>query len=247
MSMRNLLLVHGSGTTRYRLKSYILSELEATNISEASSSQEALRKLQGQKFDLIVCGKELPDLNGLALYKKIQTLSANNELPFVLVTFTSTPENVKEISDHGIEHYLVFPFTSRELRDKINSACDPRRWRAHERIHIPETKAIIHTKYDDIEADIINISLHGVACDFIYTSEHGNLMGGTRITIKFPAEYNSVQISNLPCRFLRLNVLTWKPDGAPERMHAAWGIPGLPAQEKKIMEQIFEASKKGLN
>ncbi|HHT9108224.1 MAG TPA: response regulator [Candidatus Wunengus sp. YC64] len=247
MGMRNLLLVHGSGTTRSRLKSYILSELDDITISEVSSSQEAIQKCREQKFELVLCGKELPDLNGLALYKKIQTLPINKEVSFILVTSTNTAENIKELLEQGITHYLVFPFTSKELRDKINSACDPRRWRAYERIHIPDAKAIIHTKYDDIEADIINISINGVACDFIYTSEHANLMGGTRITIKFPAEYNNVQVDNLPCRFLRLNALTWKPDGTPERIHAAWGILGFSIQGKKIMEQIFEESKKGFN
>ena len=243
MGMRNLLLVHGSGTTRNRLKSYILSELDDITISEVSSSQEAIQKCREQKFELVLCGQELPDLNGLALYKKIQTLPINKEVGVIIVTSTNTAENIKELLEHGITHYLVFPFTSKELRDKINSACDPRKWRAYERIYIPDTQAIIHTKYDDIEADIINISINGVACDFIYTSEHANLMGGTRITIKFPAEYNNVQINNLSCRFLRLNALTWKQDGTPERVHAAWGILGLSIQEKKIMEQIFEESK----
>ena len=247
MSMRNLLIVHGSGTTRNRLKSYILSELDDIAISEVSSSQEAIQKCQEEKFELVLCGKELPDLNGLALYKKIHTLSINKEVAFILVTSTNTAENIKELLEHGITHYLVFPFTSKELRDKINSVCDPRRWRTYERIYIPDTQAIIHTKYDEIEANIINISINGVACDFVYSSEHSNLLGSTHITIKFPAEYNSVQVSNLPCKFLRLNVLTWKPDGTPERVHAAWGILGLSIQEKKIMEQIFEESKKGLN
>ena len=155
MGMRNLLLVHGSGTIRNRLKSYILSELDDIAISEVSSSQEAIQKCREQKFELVLCGKELSDLNGLALFKKIQTPPINKEVAFILVTSTNTTENIKELL----------------------------------------------------------------------------------------AEYNSVQVSSLPCRFLRLNVLTWKPDGTPERVHAAWGILGLSIQEKKIMEQIFEESK----
>ena len=247
MGMRNLLIVHGSEITRNCLESYILSELDDIAISEVSSSREAIQTCQEQKFELVLCGKELPDLNGLALYKKIQTLPINKEVAFILVTSTNTAENIKEILEHGIIHYLVFPFTSKELRDTINLACDPRRLRAYERIHIPDAQAIIHTEDGEIEANIINISINGVACNFVYSSEHSNLLGSTHITIKFPAEYNSVQVSNLPCRFLQLNVLTWKPDGTPERVHTTWGILGLSIQEKKIMEQIFEESKKGLN
>ncbi len=243
MGMRNLLIVHGSEMTRNCLESYILSELDDIDISEVSSSQKAIQKCQEQKFELVLCGKELPDLNGLALYKKIQTLPINKEVAFILVTSTNTAENIKEIREHGIIHYLVFPFTSKELRDKINLACDPRRLRAYERIHIPDAQAIIHTEDAEIEANIINISMNGVACNFVYSSEHSNLLGSAHITIKFPAEYKSVQVSNLPCRLLQLNVLTWKPDGTPERVHTTWGILRLSIQGKKIMEQFFEESK----
>ena len=208
--------------------------------------RKLFKKCQEQKFELVLCGKELPDLNGLALYKKIQTPPINKEVAFILVTTTNTAENIKEILEQGITHYLVFPFTSIELRDKINLACDPRKWRAYERIHIPDAQAIIHTEDDEIEVNIINISINGVACNFVYSSDHPNLLGSTHITLKFSAEYNNVQVSNLPCRFLRLNILTWKPDGTPERVHAAWGILGLSIQEKRLWNRFLKILKKGL-
>lgn len=246
MSKRNLLVIHGSGTIRNRLKSYILSELDDVTVFEASSSNEAIQKCQDQKFEVMICGKELPDMSGLSLYKKIQVHSVNKEISFLLITATGGVDNIKELVEQGIPHYLVFPFTSKDLRDKINLACDPRKWRTSERVHIPDVKAIIHSHYDDIEADVINMSISGVACDFVYTNDHSNLLGSTHITIKFPAEYNSVEITNLLCKFLRLNVLTWKTDGTPEHVRAAWGVSGLSHQDKKIIEQIFEETKKGL-
>ena len=72
--------------------------------------RKPIQKCQEQKFELVLCGKELPDLNGLALYKKIQTPPINKEVAFILVTTTNTAENIKEILEQGITHYLVFPF-----------------------------------------------------------------------------------------------------------------------------------------
>lgn len=246
MSKRNLLIVHGSGIIRHRLKSFVLSELDDVEVFEAPSAQEAVLQCQRQKIEVIVCGKELPDVSGLELFKKAQALPADKAIAFILITSTSAAENIQELVMQGVSHYLVFPFTSKDLRDKINLACDPRKWRTSERIHIPDVKAIIHSNYEEIEADVINLSINGVACDFLYTSEYYNILGGTSITLKFPAEYNNAKAENLPCKFLRLNVLSWKPDGAPEHIRAAWAITAHSAGSRKIIEQVFEEAKKGL-
>ena len=250
MSKRNLLIVHGSGLIRHRLKSFILSELDDIAVFEACSSKDAVKKCQEQRYEILVCSKELPDASGLAFYKKIQAMPDQKDISVVFITSTGTRENIKELEEQGVTHYLVFPFTSKELRDKVNLVCDPRRWRTNERVYIPDVKAIIHSNYDenyeDIEASVINMSLSGIACDFVCNDEHSNILAGTTITIKFPSEYNKLQVKNLPCKFLRLNVLSWRPDGNPDRVRAAWIILGLEGQEKKQIEQVFEKVKKEL-
>lgn len=251
MGKRNLLIVHGSGLIRNRLKSFILAELDDIAVFEACSSKDAVQKCQEQKYEILVCSKELPDTSGLAFYKKLQTIPGQKDIAVIFITSTGTKENIKELEEHGVINYLIFPFTAKDLRDKINLVCDPRKWRTNERIHIPDVKAIIHSNfdenYDDIEAHVINMSLSGIACDFSYNGEHVNILGGTTISVKFPSEHNNIKIKNLPCKFLRLNVLSWKPDGYPDRVRAAWGISGIEGQDKILLEQIFEKVKKGLD
>ena len=251
MSKRNLLVVHGSGVIRNRLKSFILSELDDISVFEAGSSKDAILQCQEQRFDILICSKELPDASGLSFYEKVQAVPGQKELSVVFITTTGTRENIKEMENYGVANYMVFPFTSKELRDKINLVCDPRKWRTSERMHIPDVKAIIHsnydTNYDDIEASVINMSMSGLACDFSCSDEHANILGGTTISIKFPSEHNNFQVKNLPCKFLRLNVLTWKPDGFPDQVRAAWAILGIEGQERKQLEKIFDKAKKGLD
>lgn len=251
MSKRNLLVVHGSGVIRSRLKSFILSELDDVAVFEACSSKDGIQKCQEQRYELLVCSKELPDASGLTFYEKVQAMPGQKDSSVIFITSTGTKENIKEMEDHGVANYMVFPFTSKELRDKINLVCDPRKWRTSERMHIPDVKAIIHSNYDtnyeDIEANVINMSLSGLACDFSYSDEHANILGGTTISIKFPSEHNNFQVKNLPCKFLRLNVLTWKPDGYPDQVRAAWAIMGIEGQERKQLEKIFDKVKKALD
>ena len=57
MSKRNLLVVHGSGVIRSRLKSFILSELDDVAVFEACSSKDGIQKCQEQRYELLVCSK----------------------------------------------------------------------------------------------------------------------------------------------------------------------------------------------
>lgn len=191
MGKRSLLIVHRSVVIRSLLKSFIHSELDDISVFEACSSKEAVQKCQEQRYEILVCSKELPDASGLAFYKKIQAMPDQKDISVIFVTSTGTRENIKELEEQGVTHYLVFPFSSKELRDMVNLVCDPRKLRTNERIHIPDLKAIIHSNYDenyeDLEASVINMSLSGIACDFVYNGEYSNILAGTTITIKFPS------------------------------------------------------------
>ena len=194
MSKRNLLIVHGSGLIRNRLKSFILSELDDVAVFDACSSKDTVQKCQEQRYEILVCSKELPDASGLAFYQNIQAMPGQKDISVIFITSTG-----------------------------------------------------YDTNYEDIEANVINMSLSGIACDFGYNDEHVNILGGTTISVKFPSEHNNFQVKNLPCKFLRLNVLTWRPDDYPDKVRAAWAILGIEGQEKKQLEKVFEKVKKGLD
>jgi DNA-binding response OmpR family regulator len=245
MSVRNVLIVHDSKVIRNRLKYYVLTEFDSVAVSEGASGEEAVQKCKEQRFEVVLCGKEISGVSGIALYKKMQALAIIPEGSFIFLTATGTPENIKEFIEQGIAHYMVFPFTARELRDKINLVCDPRRLRIYERTYIPDTKVIIHSKYEDIDADVVNLSANGVSCDVVYSNDQHHFFGSTRITIQFPAEYNSVRVENVACKILRLHIMTWKNDGTPEHVHAAWQLLGLSAQNRKVIEEVLEESRKG--
>ncbi len=147
--MRKILIVHETRILRTLLKTYLISVLNDVVIIEAPSAAEALEKFKEQKFEVIICGMQFKQANGIALFKELKNEEINKDTPFIIVTSTGSKEN-------DIQHYFLSPFTPIELREKINTVCDPRQWCAHDSISMPDAKAIIHVNNDPIDAGIIN-------------------------------------------------------------------------------------------
>jgi DNA-binding response OmpR family regulator len=243
MHLRNILVVHEAKSIRNMLKTYILSEFNDTSVIEASSAAEGLQRLGEQEYAVIICSKQALGIEGTTLYAKMRNSSLNNDTPFLVSTSTSSEENIKELAKHGIEHYLISPFTPKELRTKIDSVCNPREWRTHERFSIPGTKAIANA-----EASVVNVSINGIACDLAYKKEYTDLMEGRPLTIRFSPELNGIQIKNVWCKFLRSNVLVWGvncyPIYVPELIRVVWQFIDLPDTDRKTLLQVFENFKK---
>lgn len=248
MSLRNILVVHEARSIRNMLKTYILSELNDVLVTEATSALEALQKLQEKKFEVVICSKQTLAMEGTSLLKKMCTSATNQETPFIVVTSTGTEENMKELAGQGIQHCLISPFTPKDLRVKIDAACNPREWRTFDRFNIPGAKALIQLDQHTVEAEVINISIDGVLCDLTYRKEYTGFLKGMRLTIQFPSEYNHIQIKDIWCKLLRLNVLVWGverfPIYIPEVVRAVWQFVELSDLNKKALAQVFDKFKK---
>lgn len=252
MRMRNILIVHETRILRTVLKTYLISELNDVIIFESSSASDAIKNIKDHKYEVVICGKQLKEMDGTGLYKELKSSEVNKDTPLVIVTSTGTKENIKDITDHGIEHYLISPFTPMELREKINDICDPRSWRTQSRLSIPDTKATIKTDSGNIEADVINMNLDGILCDVDSTESFNDIINSTHITVTFPAKYNNAQIKILWCKLLRVNVLNWNdvyfPQCVPKHMRVVWQIVQVSDEDKEkyqhICDKIEEEHKK---
>ncbi|MCK9372234.1 MAG: response regulator [Sulfuricurvum sp.] len=71
------------------------------------SGREALSLLRGEKPDIIITNRYLPDMNGLDFAERIRELSA--ELPLVIVTGDSDIQTLQRAIDIGVSKYLIKP------------------------------------------------------------------------------------------------------------------------------------------
>lgn len=117
----NVLIVDDMLTMR-KLVTKALKELGFTNISEASDGVKGWEVISAgdKKIDLVISDWNMPNCSGLDLLKRVRADSRFAKTPFVLLTAESDKAQVIEAIKAGVDGYIVKPFTSIQLSDKLN-------------------------------------------------------------------------------------------------------------------------------
>lgn len=83
------------------------------NMDTAETGQEAMEKLQNQRYDLALVDVKLPDTNGTDLIAKMHT--GNPDTILIAVTGFPSLDDANRVIDRGAAAYLVKPVKSEEL------------------------------------------------------------------------------------------------------------------------------------
>ena len=105
--------------TMRRIMKNILKQLGFTNITEADDGTTALEALEKVHYDLIISDWNMPKMTGLDLLKKVRSMDAYKEVPFLMVTAEAQKHNVIEAVKAGVSNYVVKPFTAESIAEKI--------------------------------------------------------------------------------------------------------------------------------
>ena len=106
-------------TSLRNMLSFVLGK-EGYQVEEAQSGSEALKKLKGRKYDLVISDIRMPDLNGIELLKKIKT--HDPELPVIMITAYAATHDAIEAMKLGAEDYIMKPFNLEELKIIIDKS-----------------------------------------------------------------------------------------------------------------------------
>jgi CheY-like chemotaxis protein len=239
--MRKILVVHEFRGLRTLLKGYISTEVADCQAIDASSTVEAFQKLKEEKFDLVISGNKMQGMDGPVLYQKIREFPVNEDTPFLILTSSISEETLQEFAAQEIEHYMVTPFSAKELAAKINTVSNPKKKRIHDRVSIPDTKVLVSIDGRNIEAKVVNISAGGILCDLEFSEEYiVHLLKTPSVSIELPEEYANIEIKNIPCKFLRMNVLSSTNDNLPGQIRIGWQFIEISANKKRILEDVFQ-------
>ena len=115
----NVLVVDDAATMRRIVRS-LLRELGIKNVREAEDGEMAFEDLKRQKADLVVSDWAMPKMTGIELLRAIRQDEALKEIPVLMVTAESKKENIMEAVQAGVSNYIVKPFNSKTLEDKLN-------------------------------------------------------------------------------------------------------------------------------
>lgn len=119
MDLNMKVLVVDDFATMRRILKNILKQIGFTNISEADDGKIALTELKKEKFDLILCDWNMPQMSGLELLTALKSDNGLKDIPFVMVTAEAQKDNILEAVKAGVNSYVVKPFTAETIGEKL--------------------------------------------------------------------------------------------------------------------------------
>jgi two-component system, OmpR family, alkaline phosphatase synthesis response regulator PhoP len=88
-------------------------ELEGYEVTSAFTGGEALQKVQGEYFDLIILDVMLPDVDGISITETVRV--QNNHVPILILSAKNTSSDRVLGLKKGADDYLTKPFNLEEL------------------------------------------------------------------------------------------------------------------------------------
>lgn len=114
--------------TMRRIVKNLLKQLGFENIDEAEDGVQALGKLKGGNYGLVVSDWNMPNMEGIELLRHVRQLEPPiKDVPFLMVTAEAEKEKVIEAIKAGVDNYIVKPFTAEILKEKLEKIADKKK------------------------------------------------------------------------------------------------------------------------
>jgi signal transduction histidine kinase len=109
-------------------------------IFSASDGATALQMTQTRKFDLILLGVVLPEMNGYQVLERLKAEPERRDIPVIMISSLEGLDPVLRCLEMGAEDYLALPFNPVILKAKINACLEKKRLRDQERAHTEQMR-----------------------------------------------------------------------------------------------------------
>ncbi len=119
---------------------------EGHHLTVVSHGDRALKRLDEEVYDLLICDIRLPGADGLSIFRKVR--ESQPEAKVILMSaYGSVAEAVAAVKDHAVD-YLAKPFAMSELLGAVHQVGEERRLsrslaHARERVDTYEGEAVI--------------------------------------------------------------------------------------------------------
>lgn len=105
----------------------MLEEAGFQRIEEAEDADSAWQMIQNatsqprEAFELIIADWNMPGASGVELLRAIRSAPMTHHLPFLIVTARGSQSHILEAMQAGANGYIVKPFSSDDLFEKISA------------------------------------------------------------------------------------------------------------------------------
>lgn len=117
------------------------------DVDPATDGQEALDKLAGSHYDLILLDVMLPSVDGFTVCNEIRQL--DREQPIIMLTAKTTEDDILTGLTMGADDYISKPFSVRELVLRVEAVL-----RRSQKLRMQESQFIIG---DSLHVDVLNL------------------------------------------------------------------------------------------
>ncbi|OGW49903.1 MAG: two-component system response regulator [Nitrospirae bacterium RBG_19FT_COMBO_42_15] len=114
MSSYNFLVVDDSPTMR-QLITFALKRIHNSQVTEANDGVDALKKLSGNKFNLILLDINMPLMDGLKLLSILRGNPSYNDVPIIIITTEGADVDREKALKLGANAYVTKPIQTNEL------------------------------------------------------------------------------------------------------------------------------------
>ena len=94
-------------------------------VTEAVDGKDALGKLDGRKYNLIISDVNMPNLDGLGFVKAAKQLPAYKFTPILMLTTEGDEAKKAEGKAAGVKAWIVKPFQPPTLLDAVSKLIAP--------------------------------------------------------------------------------------------------------------------------
>jgi len=94
-------------------------EGEGYEVVDAIDGDDALTKLDGTKFNLIVCDVNMPNMDGITFLKKAKEIESYKFTPVCMLTTESDRARMEEGKAAGAQGWIVKPFQPQLLLNAV--------------------------------------------------------------------------------------------------------------------------------
>jgi two-component system, sensor histidine kinase and response regulator len=127
----HVLIAEDSPTQAEQLK-FIL-ERRGCQVAWAANGNDALAMMERRKPVVVISDIVMPGMDGYRLCKRIREQEAFREVPFILLTSLSDPEDVIKGLECGADNFITKPYDEDDLVSRIQYTLANCRVREHER------------------------------------------------------------------------------------------------------------------
>lgn len=118
MAQFRCLVVEDSPMMR-QLIVFALHRLRELEVVEADDGVDAMRKLAGGKFDIVVTDINMPIMDGLKLVKRIRSDEAHKDIPIIIITTEGSQEDRSRALALGANAYITKPIQAPQVIAKV--------------------------------------------------------------------------------------------------------------------------------